>query len=423
MDEFLTWLTLGSVRVAIALPVVIAGLLLIIVWGRSRSVSTFAGELRPFRIFMPLRGADPFLADAVRSVLAQDYPQFSLHVVIDSVTDPAWAIVDEVRRQHPGAPIEVEELREQPPTRSLYCSGLTQFLQRVDDADWITFVAADMVVPRHWLREMGTALLDPKVGGTLGNRWFIPPRGQMGSLVRYWWNAFAFVHMWLHEVVWGGTLAMRAGDVRLSGLADRWARGMIEDVPSWTAIRSVGLKFQQMPDMVIVNHEEIGVAGAFRFTHRQMQWDRLYHPRWWQGFVMGWMSGMILLGLTLQGIGSALAGDGRLFLIGQSAHACVVLASVGFVVALDRIVTRGYRQWGGPGTPWTATRLLKLAATVHLAVLATVVGSLRCLIIREVVWRGVVYRIHGPFDVERVSSEDWPARMHQAALSGGESME
>jgi hypothetical protein len=423
MQQLSVWLTGCNLLFAAGLPVVVVTVLWWIRRGHVAPAFPSADSLPRFKIFMPLRGADPYLRDALQSVVNQDYPKFSLHIVVDSRLDPAWPIVEEFRSRHPDASILVEELRERSRRRSLYCSALTQFFQTVADDECVTFIAADMVVPKDWLRRMGQALLDPAVGGTLGNRWYVSHQGKVGSLVRFWWNAFAFFHMWWHEVVWGGTLAMRAKDIRRSGLADRWSRGMIEDIPSWSAIRSVGLKFQRLPGLVIVNEEEIGLAGTFRFTHRQMQWDRLYHPAWWQGFLMGLACGALLSVMTLQGLVAAALGDVSSLLIGQAAHLWVVLWGIIYAYGLDRIVTRDHRAAGGAESPWNLSRLFMLAATVHLSVVAMATGILRCLVVRWVAWRGTVYRIRAPFDVEMVSSTDWGVASNAALLRPGESLE
>ena len=42
---------------------------------------------------LPLRGADPSLEACLEGLLAQDYPAYRVHIVIDSAEDPAQAVV------------------------------------------------------------------------------------------------------------------------------------------------------------------------------------------------------------------------------------------------------------------------------------------------------------------------------------------
>uniref|UniRef100_UPI00055806C0 glycosyltransferase n=1 Tax=Fischerella muscicola TaxID=92938 RepID=UPI00055806C0 len=60
------------------------------------SSKTIQDELLPkAAVILSLRGADPFLTDCIRALLQQIYPQYNLHIVVDSQEDPAWNIVQE----------------------------------------------------------------------------------------------------------------------------------------------------------------------------------------------------------------------------------------------------------------------------------------------------------------------------------------
>ena len=47
-------------------------------------------------VALSLRGADPTLEACLEGLLAQDYPDYRLHIVIDSAEDPAQAVVARV---------------------------------------------------------------------------------------------------------------------------------------------------------------------------------------------------------------------------------------------------------------------------------------------------------------------------------------
>src|SRR5436309_2007209 len=51
-------------------------------------------------VILPLRGADPFLRDCLIGLLGQDYPRYSLHIVIDHADDPAHELVLKVLAEH-----------------------------------------------------------------------------------------------------------------------------------------------------------------------------------------------------------------------------------------------------------------------------------------------------------------------------------
>jgi hypothetical protein len=154
--------------------------------------------------------------------------------------------------------VQTTTLHEKRRTCSLIGSCLVQFVSELDDScKLVAFADADMVVPPHWLREMASALVDPTVGTTLGNRWYAPSSAKWGTLVRYMWNVGAVVPMWLFDIPWSGASVMRLSDVHRSGLAEQWGHGMVEDTPIKTAVQSLGLKLTFMPQLINVNREDI----------------------------------------------------------------------------------------------------------------------------------------------------------------------
>ena len=51
-------------------------------------------------ILLPLRGADAKLSDGLKRLIQQDYPDYEVQIVIDSVEDPAWPVVQQVGRRN-----------------------------------------------------------------------------------------------------------------------------------------------------------------------------------------------------------------------------------------------------------------------------------------------------------------------------------
>ena len=80
-------------------------------------------ELLPkMGVHFPLRGADPHLAPALRSLLNQDYPDFELRIIIDSREDPAWDLVHEILRQHQESESKIDDGMALPNRRPSGCS-------------------------------------------------------------------------------------------------------------------------------------------------------------------------------------------------------------------------------------------------------------------------------------------------------------
>ena len=372
-------------------------------------------------VLMPLRGADPYLAEAIRSVVENGYPNLRLRVVVDDRNDPAWDVVEKTVAGLGADNIHVSVLRDKPPERSLICSSLIQaFDESEERCDLVAFCAADMVVPANWYSEMAAAMSDPQVGSLLGNRWYMPVEGRLGTLVRYCWNAGAVVLMWLFKIPWSGALALRPADVHRSGLRELWGTAMVEDVPVYDAMRGLGLGMKFVPSLTIVNREEIGLGGAFRFLKRQMIWARLYHPRW-SLVVAHSLMGLLSLVGPLVVAGWALAvGEPQIagwLLGGVAAYFIGSALLLGLLESSVRFVLRSRDEEVTPLTLGAAVRLVPAMPLTQLLYSAAVIA---CCFAGEVNWRGIRYRIIGRGKVRMV--EYLPFREESQPADGNTSI-
>lgn len=389
-----------------------------VVFLRARSQTASLKRLPKFAVGLPLRGADPYLTEALNAVLDQDYPDFELRITVDDRTDPAWRIVEDVVRQRGASNVRIEALRERRATCSRYASSLVQYLESLDDSiELVAFADADMVVRPDWLRHMAAALADPRVGATLGNRWYLPETSRWGSSVRYLYNAGAVVPMWLFEIPWTGALALRLADVRRVGLVEKLKCGMTEDTPVKAALAALGLRMQFVPYLTIPNREEIALSNCYFFVERQILWTKLYHP-FWPVVVLYAIGGTLsMLGppllvpyfLLFGNDAAAVAAAGF-----SAAYFSGMAVLLGLVAWANRRILRG----NGERLPTlTLGGILQLLSAIPLAQTFFLIAVLRCQFKRRVRWRGVLYQIDGPWDIRVLEDGS-----HPEELSVGERM-
>src|SRR4051812_44958773 len=87
----------------LALPVWWQLRLIWLYWFRPADPPLLEAELPEVAVLLPLRGADPSLRDCLRGLLRQDYPRYSVRIIIDSPQDPAWELVRSILAEHPDA--------------------------------------------------------------------------------------------------------------------------------------------------------------------------------------------------------------------------------------------------------------------------------------------------------------------------------
>ena len=373
-------------------------------------------SLPPVAILLALRGAHPRLADHLQRLLAQDYPRFELHIVVDSTDDPAWQLVQELEGSKRGRPkVRVSALEFPRATCSLKCSALVQMVGDLDGSvGAIALTDADVATHPGWLRELIEPLRNPHIGLVTGLPWPIPAAATWGSLVVHLWNMPSAVFMWLSDVVWGGTCALRVETLQACGVVGRWQRSLSSDVPLGSAVRELGLRVRCVPQLVMVSREDCGLSTALQRIKRYLSTVRFHHHHWgllWVHAVIPTAAFVAAILIAIVGLATrqlepvAWAGGGAfVYWISLS-----VLANF-----VDRSVRRhtSVRGQPTPHPPW-AGRLkvavaVLLAHGVHLAAMGLATFD------RFIVWSGVTYEVRGPWDV-RVRNHP-PSELHAETL-------
>ncbi|WP_337885500.1 glycosyltransferase family 2 protein [Fischerella thermalis] len=368
------------------------------------SSKTIQDELLPKAVvILSLRGADPFLADCVRALLYQNYPQYYLHIVVDSQEDPAWNIVQETILRVGARHVQVSPLIARQNTCSLKGSALVQAIKALDDSyQVVAFIDADVIAHPTWLRELVVPLMDERIGATTGNRWYITQTGQWGSLVRYLWNTVAVVFMCIQQAPWGGSIAMRLSVLRRSGLLEKWTQSISVDTPMLGALQAMGLNVKFVPTVLMPNREECNLARCLRFMTRQLLSTRLYNPQWLLIVAQVFTSTLavvltivlLLIALSRGNIGTALGIVGG--------FASYILALAVQLVLVQQVVRRVFRARGESTTPFSALMMAKILVAIPLTQLIYAVTVVSAILTQKVEWRGITYQIKGPWNIRLI---------------------
>jgi GT2 family glycosyltransferase len=347
-----------------------------------------------------LRGRDPFLEACLRALLNQDYPRYEVRVIVDCREDAAWQAVEAVAREYPAATLQIMPLTQPRRTCSLKCSSVVQAISALDESyDVAALLDADTVPHRTWLRELVAPLADPRVGATTGNRWYLPADASWAGLVRYLWNAAAIVQMYCYRIPWGGTLALKMQILRQSDLLDRWQRAFCEDTMLYGALRRQGFRVQFVPSLMMVNREACSMAGFFGWVRRQLLTARLYHPGWPAVVAHGLGTFLLLTfsaGLLLAALGTRHWGAVAWLAAGL---ACYLALLPCLLLLMEQSVRRIVRARGEPTAWLSAAAVAKIPPAILLTQGIYTAALVSALFLRNVQWRGIRYRVDGPWQI------------------------
>ena len=366
----------------------------------------------PATLFVPLRGVDPGLEENLRAFFSQAYDDYQIVLITDREADPGFAVAQRVRTEFPDRPsrlLVAGPARE----RGQKVHNLLFALDQVRDADRVlAFGDSDVHPPSSWLGDLVRPLADPRIGASTGYRWYVPRRGGFASVLRSIWNAGIVSLMTGRRpaFAWGGALALPRDVFERTGVRKRWHGSLSDDYAVTHALEESGLTIRFEPRSLSLTHEDCTLRELLDWSFRQLAITRVYRPALWRAGLIGELFGNITLwgGLAIgaAALGRALATTGSSgsvggpLLIGGLLLAAYVLRSTKAAMRLRAVVelfpeaAPRHRRW----------RLAFVFAT-PIASLVTLMGLLRSVLVQEISWRGIRYRMISPSRTEILRDE------------------
>jgi cellulose synthase/poly-beta-1,6-N-acetylglucosamine synthase-like glycosyltransferase len=327
---------------------------------------------------------------------------------VDHPDDPVYALAEEVIKASDKNNVKIGVLKNRKETCSLVNSSLIQTIQKnLNDYEVVAMIDADAMPHKTWLRELIAPLLNKKIGAVTGQRWYFPPRANMGDLIRYIWNIPAVLQMIFFRIPWGGSLAIRIDVLQKCKVLDYYEKTLVQDVPLFNILKSHGYTIEFVPSVLMINRESVTLSSLVPWIQRQLLWAILYHSSWWKIVMHGILVTIVpLLLLTLIATSTLLnetfiAVLASLTLIG---YVGITLCQLLLLEYLVRRIIKKRNEF----TKWLT--LLKLIAFIPAMILTQLFypkALLFALFSRNIEWRGINYRINAPLKVKMLNYEPY----------------
>jgi cellulose synthase/poly-beta-1,6-N-acetylglucosamine synthase-like glycosyltransferase len=357
-------------------------------------------QLPKTAVILCLRGADPYLRQCLRALLRQNYPQYELKVVVDHQDDPAGNIAIDTIQELGAINVEISFLRNVGNNCSLKCSSLVQAVSELDDSyKVIALVDSHTVVHRNWLRELVNPLTHPKVGASTGSPWYLPKGKYWWSLIPYISNVSLVIQKYLFGIPWGGSLAIKTEVLRQTGLLNKWSLALCEDIMITNVLRKYGVKVRFIPSLLMVNQEEYDLPDLKDQIQRQLLCSRLYHPQP-MSIIGDTFSSIVQPTLVLICLlWSLLTWQWERVTLLLGCYISYTVGLLWLMLILEQGVQQNTRDRQQPRAPISFTTILKLLIGIPLTQWIYGLGLLSTLGMSKISWRGVSYRISGPWNV------------------------
>ena len=359
-------------------------------------------------VCLNLRGLDPFLTTALPALLDQDYPNYDVIIVVDHPDDPVYELAEKVIRASNKTNVKLGVLKNRKETCSLVNSSLIQTIQsNLNDYEVVAMIDADAMPHKTWLRELIAPLRNKKIGAVTGQRWYFPPRANMGDLIRYIWNIPAVLQMILFRIPWGGSLALRIDVLQKCNVLDCYEKALVQDVPLFDILKKQGYTIEFAPSILMINRESVTLSSLVPWIQRQLLWAILYHSSWWKIVMHGILVTLVpLLLLTLIATSTFLNQPFIAVLTTSSliGYAVITLCQLLLLEYLVRRIVKKRNEC----TKWLTP--LKLIAFIPAMILTQILypkALLFALFSRNIEWRGINYRIDAPLKVKMLNYEPY----------------
>ena len=355
-------------------------------------------------VILALRGGDPFLRRCLEGLLSQDYGCYAVRIVVDHPDDPALKTVREVLAEHtasfqPETPVGTNDVEllvvsRHRETCALKCNSLLEAVERLDaETEVVVTLDADTNPYPSWLAELVEPLSDDRFAAATGMRWYFPPKGNAGTLVRYLWNAAAFVQMYFYKIPWGGSLAMRRELFTQNDLVHRWEHALTDDASLVSVTRQSGNRIAYVTSVLMSNRETCRLIPFFYWVRRQMLVAKLYHRSWPAILCQCLLISLPQIVLVALMIVTAMTGKWYEFCQVVGIFTFYWLAVVGTLAPMESAIRKILQRTNTvPERPtWKMVAMTVLAIPLTQAVYTFAVLSLFGQ--KRVEWRGIEYEI------------------------------
>jgi len=346
-------------------------------------------------LICPCKGIDTTFDRNIQSLFRQEYPDYEIFFVVESVDDSAYESLGQIIGQHEdaGGP-KAQVLVAGKATR---CAQKVHNLREVCGAlppkyEVLVFVDSDACLKRHFLSSIIHPLRRREVGASTGYRWYVPVKFSLSNFVLSAMNASVASSLGPHawNCTWGGAMAIRREIFLRTGVLDIWQNACTDDLPLTRAVKEVGLTVSFVPACFVASYENMSWGDLFSFARRQFLITRVCMPHLWNlalaswgYFVLAFWTGLVVTSYLVyrHSVHAVFAGIMPSFLLAvYMAKALIRQVMIQKILPEDRL-----RLLPGALTDILLGPVVAVIALIYLV--ASACG-------RTMVWRGIKYHLH-----------------------------
>lgn len=233
-------------------------------------------------IFVPCKGGGHDLDSQVEAFLGLQDARTRLFFIVESEQDGAYPIIRRRTDGEPNATLVVAGLADSCAQKNHNLLAGIEAAGRQDDV--YVFLDSVTTITRTQLTDLIRPLSGPKVTVCAAFRWDVLKDKTLGERLR----AFMIGLQWASmncpfvNATWGGGTAIRRQDFETLGVADYWARTVVDDMTMVRVLLDAKRKSAFVPTCVKEMDSNVAtVAGAVLWFKRQALYLKFYLKPYW----------------------------------------------------------------------------------------------------------------------------------------------
>jgi cellulose synthase/poly-beta-1,6-N-acetylglucosamine synthase-like glycosyltransferase len=154
-------------------------------------------------VILPCKGKDVTLYENITSLLEQDYPNYRILAVVDSISDPAMQAIHDLKIDYLVSKSECQ-----------HCSGkvraIASAIEKFPEVAVYVVGDSDVTFPKQWLTKLVRPLGSPRIGVSTTFPHFVPTGGIWSRIKSVWGLVgIGLMQSNLTRFVWGGSMGFR----------------------------------------------------------------------------------------------------------------------------------------------------------------------------------------------------------------------
>jgi cellulose synthase/poly-beta-1,6-N-acetylglucosamine synthase-like glycosyltransferase len=234
-------------------------------------------------LFVPCKGLDLELEANLSKLFQQEYPNYGLCFIVESINDPAHDVIVQLSQRFSTSGCRVVVAGIATDCGQKVHNLVAATCQIPDGVEVLAFADSDARPHPQWLSRLVQRLNNDKVGASTGYRWFSPRHISPPNWIACGINSMVSGVMGCHRfnLVWGGAWAMRVTTFCQLDLPAAWAGSLSDDLTISRLVHAARLKVAFEPHCLATSPVDFTWTTLAEFVRRQFLVVRVYAPIWW----------------------------------------------------------------------------------------------------------------------------------------------